>query len=106
MLIAIPGTAAAGAPLAQAAPAGAAPSSPAASGTPADPVDKNMFLQLLVAQLRNQDPLNPSDGTQFVAQLAQFQQMEQSLNMGQDIAAMRADLDQLVAALGGTNSKA
>ncbi len=60
-------------------------------------VDKNMFLQLLVAQLRNQDPLNPSDGTQFVAQLAQFQQLEQSMNMGQDIAGMRADLDQLVA---------
>jgi flagellar basal-body rod modification protein FlgD len=59
-------------------------------------VDKNMFLQLLVAQLRNQDPLNPSDGTQFVAQLAQFQQLEQSMNTGQDIAAMRQDLDQML----------
>jgi flagellar basal-body rod modification protein FlgD len=67
--------------------------------TPAAPVgsvDKNMFLQLLVAQLRNQDPLNPTDGTQFVGQLAQFQQLEQGVNTGQDIAAMRADLDQLV----------
>ena len=62
------------------------------------PVDKNMFLQLLVAQLQNQDPLNPQDGTQFVAQLAQFQQLEQSVNSGQDIAAMRQDLDQLVGA--------
>jgi flagellar basal-body rod modification protein FlgD len=61
------------------------------------PVDKNMFLQLLVAQLRNQDPMNPSDGTQFVAQLAQFQQLEQSVNSGQDISAIRQDLDQLVA---------
>ncbi len=61
-------------------------------------VDKNMFLQLLVAQLRNQDPLNPSDGTQFVAQLAQFQQLEQAINMGQDIAAMRIDLEQIAAA--------
>jgi flagellar basal-body rod modification protein FlgD len=58
-------------------------------------VDKNMFLQLLVAQLKNQDPMNPSDGTQFVSQLAQFQQMEQSVNMGQDIAAIRQDLDQV-----------
>ncbi len=65
-------------------------------------VDKNMFLQLLVAQLRNQDPLNPSDGTQFVAQLAQFQQLEQSVNMGQDISAMRQDLDQLTSATNGT----
>jgi len=54
-----------------------------------------MFLQLLVAQLRNQDPMNPSDGTQFVAQLAQFQQLEQTLNTGQDITAIRQDLDLL-----------
>lgn len=60
-------------------------------------VDKNMFLQLLVAQLKNQDPLNPSDGTQFVAQLAQFQQLEQSVNSGQDLTAIRQDLDKLVA---------
>jgi len=65
-------------------------------------VNKNMFLQLLVAQLQNQDPLNPTDGTQFVAQLAQFQQLEQSMNTGQDVTAIRQDLDQLVAA--GTNS--
>jgi flagellar basal-body rod modification protein FlgD len=57
-------------------------------------VTKNMFLQLLVAQIKNQDPLNPSDGVQFLTQLAQFQQMEQSMNMGQDIAAIRNDLDQ------------
>jgi len=61
-------------------------------------VDKNMFMQLLVAQLQNQDPLNPTDSTQFVTQLAQFQQLEQSVNSGQDIAAMRQDLDKLVAA--------
>ena len=65
-------------------------------------VNKNMFLQLLVAQLQNQDPLNPTDSTQFVAQLAQFQQLEQSMNTGQDVTAIRQDLDQLVAA--GTNS--
>jgi len=58
--------------------------------------EKNMFLQLLVAQLQNQDPLNPVQGTEFVTQLAQFQQLEQSINSGQDIAAMRADLDLLV----------
>jgi flagellar basal-body rod modification protein FlgD len=65
-----------------------------------------MFLQLLVAQLRNQDPLNPSDGTQFVAQLAQFQQLEQAINSGQDIAAMRTDLDQLVSLTSGTATQA
>jgi flagellar basal-body rod modification protein FlgD len=56
-----------------------------------------MFLQLLVAQLRNQDPMSPSDGTQFIGQLAQFQQLEQSVNSGQDISAIRTDLDALAA---------
>ena len=35
----------------------------------------NMFLQLLVAQLKNQSPLNPMDPTQFVGQLAQFSEL-------------------------------
>jgi flagellar basal-body rod modification protein FlgD len=60
-------------------------------------VTKNMFLQLLVAQLKNQDPLNPSDPAAFMTQLAQFQQLEQSMNSGQDITAIRGDLDKLVA---------
>jgi flagellar basal-body rod modification protein FlgD len=60
-------------------------------------VTKDMFLQLLVAQLQNQDPMNPADGTQFLTQLAQFQQLEQSMNMGTDLSAIRSDLDTLVA---------
>jgi flagellar basal-body rod modification protein FlgD len=58
-----------------------------------------MFLQLLVAQLQNQDPTNPSDSTQFVTQLAQFQTMEQSMNQGQDISSILSDMNQIVAAL-------
>ena len=69
-----------------------------AATTPTPAVNKNMFLQLLVAQLRNQDPMSPSDGTQFIGQLAQFQQLEQSVNSGSDIAAIRQDLDHLVLA--------
>ncbi len=41
-----------------------------ASQPSASTVSKNMFLQLLVAQIRNQDPLKPTDGTQFLTQLA------------------------------------
>jgi flagellar basal-body rod modification protein FlgD len=41
--------------------------------------DFNTFLKLLTAQLRNQDPLNPSDSTEFVAQLAQFSGVEQQV---------------------------
>jgi flagellar basal-body rod modification protein FlgD len=55
-----------------------------------------MFLQLLVAQIKNQDPLNPADGVQFLTQLAQFTQLEQSMSMSTDLSAIRADLDQLV----------
>jgi flagellar basal-body rod modification protein FlgD len=80
-----------------------------ASGTPSNAqtaaVDKNMFLQLLVAQLQNQDPLNPTDGTQFLGELAQFQQLEQSANMGDDITAIRQDLDKLVPAAPSTNGQ-
>ncbi|MEP0548550.1 MAG: FlgD immunoglobulin-like domain containing protein [Rhodothermales bacterium] len=42
---------------------------------------KDEFLNLLVAQLRNQDPLNPQEGHEFVAQLAQFSSVEQLANI-------------------------
>ena len=60
--------------------------------------DQSMFLQLLVAELQNQDPMNPVQGTDFVTQLAQFQQLEQSVTTGQDVSAIRTDVDQLMAA--------
>ena len=44
-------------------------------------VDGNTFLTLLVAQLKNQDPLAPQDGAQFVAQLAQFNSLEQLISI-------------------------
>ncbi|HEV2398285.1 MAG TPA: flagellar hook capping FlgD N-terminal domain-containing protein [Candidatus Sulfotelmatobacter sp.] len=43
----------------------------------------NMFLQLLVAQLQNQSPLNPMDPTQFVGQLAQFSELSEVTNIDQ-----------------------
>jgi flagellar basal-body rod modification protein FlgD len=67
-------------------------------------VDKNMFLQLLVAQLQNQDPLNPADGTQFIGELAQFQQLEQSINTGEDITALRTDVESIMASIGVNSS--
>src|SRR5690348_12797444 len=56
-------------------------------------VSKNMFLQLLVAQIKNQNPLSPTDSMQFVGQLAQFTELEQVMGMRQDMAAVRVDLD-------------
>lgn len=42
-------------------------------------LDYNSFLNLLIAQMKNQDPTQPMDSTQFVAQLATFSQVEQSV---------------------------
>ena len=43
---------------------------------------KDQFLQLLVAQLQNQDPMAPSDQTAMIAQLAQFSSLEAMTNLG------------------------
>lgn len=46
---------------------------------------KDAFLKILLAQMRNQDPLNPTDGTAMVAQLAQFSTLEQMQNLNEKI---------------------
>lgn len=46
---------------------------------------KEEFLTLLVAQLQNQDPLNPDEGTEFTAQLAQFSSLEQQMSTNEGI---------------------
>lgn len=48
---------------------------------------KKDFLELMVAQLKNQDPMNPQDGTEFTAQLAQFSSLEQLINMNESLSA-------------------
>jgi flagellar basal-body rod modification protein FlgD len=67
------------------------PSTPAATAS-SRAVSKDMFLQLLVAQLKNQDPLKPQDGSEFVAQLAQFSNLEQSIASRDDLDAIRQAL--------------
>ena len=68
--------------------------------TAADPLtSKTTFLQLLVAQLKNQNPLSPADGVQFITQLAQFSSLEQNTEMRDDLDAIRQQLtDQAAAA--------
>lgn len=67
-----------------AADASAASSSSATSGTGAL-ANESTFLQLLVAQIKNQDPTQPMDSTAFLSQLAQFSQLEQLVGIRQDI---------------------
>lgn len=49
---------------------------------------KEEFLTLLVAQLQNQDPLNPDDPTEFTAQLAQFSSLEQLVNLNDSMTEL------------------
>lgn len=49
------------------------------SATGGSTLDKNSFLLLLVTQFKNQDPLNPMEDREFVAQLAQFSSLEQQM---------------------------
>jgi flagellar basal-body rod modification protein FlgD len=51
---------------------------------------KNEFIKLLVAQMTHQDPLNPLDGQQMAAQLAQFSSVEQLMNIGEKLDAQAA----------------
>ncbi|MFH1674182.1 MAG: flagellar hook assembly protein FlgD [Pseudomonadota bacterium] len=58
-----------------------------------DELGRNQFLKLLVAQLQHQDPLNPLDGTDFAAQLAQFSSLEQLFDMNKVLAGIQQSLD-------------
>ena len=54
---------------------------------PGGKLGKDEFLTLLVAQLRNQDPANPSRPEEFAAQLAQFSSLEQLINVNETLSA-------------------
>jgi len=51
--------------------------------TGGQPMGRDAFLKLLVAQLKHQDPLKPQDNTQFVAELAQFSSLEQTMGINE-----------------------
>jgi flagellar basal-body rod modification protein FlgD len=52
---------------------------------------KDMFLKLLVAQLKNQDPTSPMDQKDMMGQMAQFSTVEQLANVAKGIAAMQSN---------------
>lgn len=59
-----------------------------ASGPAPGQLGKEQFLMLLVAQIGHQDPLNPLDDKEFVAQLAQFSSLEQAVQMNERLAML------------------
>lgn len=74
---------------------------PASGSTtaPAKAQDKDMFLQLLVAQMKYQDPSNPTDSSAFLAQTAQFTALEKM----QTVADATAQLVSLQVAFGASS---
>jgi flagellar basal-body rod modification protein FlgD len=71
------------------------------SGTTSSSLTKNTimgkddFLKMLIAQLKNQDPLNPLDGSNFAAQLAQFSSLEQLQNMNTKLETLGTSFSSL-----------
>jgi flagellar basal-body rod modification protein FlgD len=60
-------------------------------------LDKDAFLRLLVEQLKNQDPMNPQDSSEFIAQLATFSSLEQLTNLNNGVQQMKHCQDMMQA---------
>jgi flagellar basal-body rod modification protein FlgD len=73
-----------------------------AADLPTKIATQDTFLKLLVAQIRNQNPLNPTDGVEFLTQLAQFSQLEQTIGIRQGVDGLRQDLAQAAAGSAAT----
>ncbi len=85
---------------------GLAQPSPPGHTTREASLGKDAFMSLLLAELRNQDPLNPMDDTDFIAQLAQFNALEQLQDMNETLKEFLAlqELSQASALIGKTVS--
>ncbi|EOV3685765.1 flagellar hook assembly protein FlgD [Yersinia enterocolitica] len=57
----------------------------------------NQFMTLLVAQIQNQDPLNPTDGTEFVSQMAQLSQVQSTENMAKMLKSNTVQMERMQA---------
>lgn len=88
---------------------GVGASTPSKSGSTLVPptgsttVSQDTFLQLLVEQIKHQDPLNPADGTEFLSQLAQFSELEQMMAINSGVSTLVQSLTRPVDAGGPTN---
>lgn len=77
----------------------AEPSQPRAASPISNSMGKDDFMRLLVAQLKNQDPLNPMDGKDMAAQLAQFSSVEQMMLLNTTVSSQAKSQEQMLTAL-------
>lgn len=84
-------------------PSGASVAAPTGglTGSAGASLGRDEFLQLLVAQLRNQDPTNPQNGHEFAAQLAQFSSVEQLIGLNTTMSGQGKEIAALAAAMEG-----
>ncbi|SEN32066.1 flagellar hook capping FlgD N-terminal domain-containing protein [Paenibacillus sp. OV219] len=61
---------------------------------------KDDFLRILVTQLQNQDPMQPLEDKDFIAQMAQFSSVEQLVNMSDQLAGLRQNLGMVSSMIG------
>lgn len=66
------------------------PTTDVVNNTSSAQLGKDAFLKLLVAQMQNQDPTNPTDSSQMASQLAQFSALEQMTNVANSVSALSA----------------
>jgi flagellar basal-body rod modification protein FlgD len=72
----------------------------AAARKPVKELGKDQFLQILVTQLRNQDPMQPMQDKEFIAQMAQFSSLEQMMNMSKEMTSLRQSAGMAAALIG------
>jgi flagellar basal-body rod modification protein FlgD len=65
----------------------------AASRKPSNQLNKDDFLKLMLAQMKNQDPMNPMQSHEMAAQLAQFTSLEQLFNVNQNLEGLKKQQD-------------
>lgn len=72
---------------------GAASANKPATNSPDQLASKEVFIQLLVAELRNQNPLSPSDPKDFLSQLSQMSGVEQMVEVRKDLDSIKSLLE-------------
>jgi flagellar basal-body rod modification protein FlgD len=82
----------------------AAAAGSASAQQPGGALGKDQFLKLLIAQMQNQDPMAPMDGTQMATQLAQFSSLEQLQQINTTLTANGASSGNLLGAIQSTSA--